>query len=66
MPESSTNTPEEEPDRPWAEARKPYEKPALSRLGSLRDMTMTKRTSGAKDGKNNRFTGRGGRQVTDG
>lgn len=41
-------------------AKKPYEKPVLSSFGSLRDLTMTKNSKGNKDGKSNRFTGRGG------
>lgn len=42
-------------------AKKPYEKPLLSSLGSLRDLTMTKNVfAGNKDGKFLRFTGRGG------
>ena len=40
--------------------KKPYEKPVLSNLGSLRDLTMTKVAAGNKDGNKNRFTGRGG------
>lgn len=44
-------------------AKKAYEKPVLTRLGVLRELTMTKSTSGAGDGKNNRFTGRGGRHL---
>lgn len=39
-------------------AKKPYQPPVLTRLGSLRELTMTKRSAGSKDGKNNRFTGR--------
>ena len=45
-------------------AKQPYAKPMLSNLGSLRDLTMTKNTSGANDGKNNRFTGRGSHCVS--
>lgn len=41
-------------------AKRRYTKPILSNLGSLRDLTMTKFSKGAKDGKSNRFTGRGG------
>lgn len=41
-------------------AKKPYEKPVLSKLGSLRDLTMTKNAAGKSDGQKNRFTGRGG------
>lgn len=41
-------------------AKKPYEKPVLTKLGALRDLTMTKNSKGGRDGKNSRFTGRGG------
>lgn len=42
-------------------AKKPYQRPLLSNLGSLRELTMTKDSKfGAGDGKNKRFTGRGG------
>lgn len=44
--------------------KKPYEKPVLSNLGSLRDLTMTKVAAGTKDGKSNRFTGRGGHYLS--
>ncbi len=44
-------------------AKKVYEAPRLSSLGSLRDLTMTKKATGNKDGKSSRFTGRGGRYV---
>ncbi len=45
--------------------RKPYRKPVLTKLGSLRDMTLSVGRSGGSDGAktgNKRFTGRGGRQ----
>lgn len=45
-------------------AKRPYEKPVLTRLGALRDLTMTKSSGKVKDGKSNRFTGRGARYVT--
>ena len=47
-------------------AKKPYEKPALSKLGSLRDLTMTKNAAGKSDGQKNRFTGRGGHYLSGG
>lgn len=43
--------------------KKPYEKPVLTKLGALRDLTMTKSSKGAKDGKSFRFTGRGGHHL---
>ena len=46
--------------------KKPYEKPALSKLGSLRDLTMTKNAAGKSDGQKNRFTGRGGHYLSGG
>lgn len=45
-------------------AKKPYEKPVLSNLGSLRDLTMTKFAAGKSDGQKNRFTGRGGHYLS--
>lgn len=46
-------------------AKKPYDKPVLSNLGTLRDLTMTKNVfAGSKDGKFLRFTGRGGHRVS--
>ena len=41
--------------------QKPYMKPLLVNLGSLKQVTKSKKTSGAIDGsKRNRFTRRGG------
>lgn len=59
---------ENEPLQPQAtvvEARagKPYQKPVLKKLGSLRDVTLTVNRDGAADGArtgNRRNTGRGG------
>lgn len=50
-------------EEPSKSAKKPYEKPVLTRLGALRDLTMTKFSGKVKDGKNSRFTGRGGRHL---
>ncbi len=44
--------------------KKPYEKPMLNNLGSLRDLTMTKVAAGKSDGQKNRFTGRGGHYLS--
>lgn len=42
-------------------ARKPYERPVLTRLGALRDVTLTKWSyKGRRDGWKSRNTGRGG------
>ncbi|KAF0100602.1 MAG: hypothetical protein FD144_3180 [Rhodospirillaceae bacterium] len=44
-----------------ASAKKPYERPVLTKLGALRDVTLTIWTSkGNRDGRKNRNTGRGG------
>lgn len=40
--------------------RKPYRKPKLLHLGSLRELTQTTKAGGANDGRPNRGTGRGG------
>ncbi len=48
-------------------ARKPYRRPVLTKLGSLKDLTMT--TSGgvtSDGGKKGARTGRGGRKGLDG
>ena len=63
MMDKSTNKTEEASGSEQPLAKKAYEKPVLTRLGALRKLTMTRSSSGAKDGKNNRFTGRGGRHV---
>ena len=41
-------------------AKRPYERPVLTRLGTLRDMTMTLQGGGTPDGRPNRGTKRGG------
>jgi hypothetical protein len=42
-------------------ARRPYERPVLTRLGALRDVTLTKWSyKGRRDGWKSRNTGRGG------
>ncbi len=44
-----------------ASAKKPYERPVLTKLGALRDITLTKWSyKGRRDGRKNRNTGRGG------
>ena len=44
-----------------ASAKKPYDPPVLTKLGALRDVTMTlSRSPGNRDGRKNRYTGRGG------
>lgn len=54
---------EESPDTAPLPPKKPYEKPVLRNLGSLRDLTMTKVAAGNNDGKSKRFTGRGGHHL---
>lgn len=63
MMDKSTNKTEEASVSELPLAKKAYEKPILTRLGGLRELTMTRNSGGAKDGKNNRFTGRGGRHL---
>ena len=42
-------------------AKKPYDPPVLTKLGALCDVTMTISNSpGNRDGRKNRYTGRGG------
>lgn len=41
-------------------AKRPYQRPVLTRLGTLRDMTMTMSGGGAPDGRPGRGTKRGG------
>ncbi len=42
-------------------AKKPYEQPVLTKLGALRDVTLTKWSyKGRRDGWKSRNTGRGG------
>ena len=41
-------------------AKRPYQRPVLSKLGTLGDMTMTKSGGGAPDGRPGRDTKRGG------
>lgn len=60
MMDNSTNKTEEASGLELSLAKKAYEKPVLTRLGALRELTMTKTSSGGKDGKTSRFTGRGG------
>jgi hypothetical protein len=44
-----------------ASAKKPYDPPVLTKLGALRDVTMTIfGARGNRDGRKNRYTGRGG------
>lgn len=60
--DKSTNKTEEASGSELPLAKKAYEKPILTRLGALRELTMTKSNKlGANDGQNKRFTGRGGR-----
>lgn len=41
-------------------AKRPYLRPVLTKLGTLRDMTMGLRGGGAPDGRHQRGTKRGG------
>ena len=63
MMDNSMNKTEGTSESTQPPAKKPYEKPVLSKLGALRDLTMTKSSKGGGDGKYKRFTGRGGRHL---
>lgn len=64
MTDKSMNRTEEASGSERPLAKQAYQKPVLTRLGALRELTMTRSNAGGKDGKNNRFTGRGGRHLT--
>ncbi len=61
MLEKSLDKSEETAAQPTV--KKPYRKPVLIKLGSLRELTLKKNSKGAADGKRNRFTGRGGHHI---
>ena len=64
MMDKTTNKTEEASGSEQPLAKKAYEKPVLTRLGALRELTMTRSPpGGSKDGKSSRYTGRGGRHV---
>jgi len=63
MIHKSTNNTEEASGSELPLAKKAYEKPVLTKLGALRDLTMTLSSTGANDGKSKRFTGRGGHHL---
>ncbi len=49
--------------------KKPYQKPVLTRMGALRDMTMAKGSGSVSDGSKSRYnnkTGRGGLHAAEG
>ena len=60
MPEKSVSVSRETSTTVQPTAKKPYQKPVLVKLGTLRDLTLKKNSIGQPDGKRNRFTGRGG------
>lgn len=65
MPEQSSD---QELKSELSSAKRPYQKPLLQRLGSLREMTMAVSNQGALDGArtgNKRRTGRGGHHLLD-
>ncbi|MDI1267293.1 MAG: hypothetical protein PS018_28930 [bacterium] len=52
-----------------ASVKKLYQKPVLTKMGALRDVTMAKSSGKVSDGsksKSNHFTGRGGLHVAGG
>lgn len=50
----------EQGDGEQLSAKKAYQRPVLTKLGTLRDMTMSQFGGGAPDGRPNRGTKRGG------
>lgn len=61
MTDKSMHTGEEAPEPASLSGKKPYEQPVLTKLGALRDVTLTmSRSPGNRDGRKNRYTGRGG------
>jgi hypothetical protein len=65
MTDKSTNKTEEASGSELSLAKKAYEKPVLTKLGALRELTMTRSSPvSSKDGKSSRYTGRGGRHLT--
>ncbi len=61
MTDELTQTGDEAAKLPPVPGKKPYEPPVLTRLGALRDVTLTLWSSkGRRDGRKNRYTGRGG------
>jgi hypothetical protein len=61
MTDEAIQTGEEATALAPASAKKPYEQPVLTKLGALRDVTLTKRSwKGRRDGWKSRNTGRGG------
>lgn len=61
MTDESMQTGEEATTLSPASAKKPYERPVLTKLGALRDVTLTNWSyKGRRDGRKDRNTGRGG------
>jgi len=61
MTDKSMKAGEEASELSPTSGKKPYERPVLTKLGALRDVTLTEWTSkGRRDGRKDRNTGRGG------
>jgi hypothetical protein len=61
MNDKSMNSSDDGTEAVSASAKKPYDPPVLTKLGALRDVTMTIQFArGNRDGRKSRFTGRGG------
>jgi hypothetical protein len=58
--QSLDNNTREQRDDGQVSAKKPYRRPVLTKLGTLRDMTMTLSGGGTPDGMPGRGTKRGG------
>jgi hypothetical protein len=61
MKDNSLQTGEGASELSSMSGKKPYERPVLTKLGALRDVTLTQWSSkGRRDGRKERNTGRGG------
>jgi hypothetical protein len=61
MTDKSLQTGEDSPEISPVSGKKTYETPVLTKLGALRDVTLTQWSSkGRRDGRKDRNTGRGG------
>lgn len=69
MTETLSNKNNQVSDSHKALVKKPYQKPVLTRMGALREVTMFKSSGKTGDGgaskSKNRFTGRGGLHVVE-
>jgi hypothetical protein len=65
MKKQSTGRKGEGADAGKSAAKRPYKRPVLTKLGSLKDLTMNTSGGVTRDGPPSRHTGRGGRKGVD-